>query len=154
MPVRTQQEQMRARSMQRVPTVHHRSIPETAGGAIPHEAPSPLVALARRIREEQGVEGLKEFIAAMTPFAAPNELRNMASSFGVDYDGIMAQKSPAYRAGEHEHGERRTGGNMGTMGNMGGMMPLMQLMRMLPMLQGMMRGGGDMSALFKMMGGA
>lgn len=45
----------------------------------------PLVKLARRIRSEQGAEQLKAFLQAMTPFFAPNELKNIAEDFGVEF---------------------------------------------------------------------
>ena len=46
-------------------------------------AQTPLASLSRRIREEQGISGLRDFLIAMGPFTAPNELRAVASGFGM-----------------------------------------------------------------------
>lgn len=48
----------------------------------------PLMLLARRIREEQGASSVREFLTAMTPFAAPGELRNVADTFGIPFTSI------------------------------------------------------------------
>lgn len=53
---------------------------------------SPLKALASRIRQEQGAKGLSDFIGAMVPFAAPNELNSIAESFGMDVESILERK--------------------------------------------------------------
>ena len=47
---------------------------------------SPLLKLARRIREEQGPEQVKAFLEAMRPFAAPYELKNIGDGFGISFD--------------------------------------------------------------------
>ena len=47
---------------------------------------SPLLRLARRIREEQGPEQTRAFLEAMRPFAAPNELKKIGEGFGIEFD--------------------------------------------------------------------
>lgn len=47
---------------------------------------SPLLQLARRIREEQGAEQTRAFLRAMVPFAAPGELKNVSEGFGIPFD--------------------------------------------------------------------
>ena len=64
-----------------------------SGGAERREEPSPLNAVAKRIRDEQGESGLRDFLAAMEPFAAPNELKSTAERFGLDYREILAKKN-------------------------------------------------------------
>ena len=49
---------------------------------------TPLMLLARRIREEQGAASVRDFLTAMLPFAAPGELRNAAEAFGIPFEGI------------------------------------------------------------------
>ena len=65
-------------------TVSGRNVPprRAAGGG---EA-SPLLLLARRIREEQGPEQTRAFLEAMRPFAAPNELKRIGEGFGIEFD--------------------------------------------------------------------
>ena len=67
------------------------------------EEASPLIAMSRRIRDEQGVDGLRQFLAAMGPFAAPNELKTTAARFGMDYESILSANSEQ-RAGETRRG--------------------------------------------------
>ena len=59
-----------------------------------NEEVMPLVKLARRIRAEQGAAQLKAFLQAMTPFFAPNELKNIAADFGVAYPEASPKASP------------------------------------------------------------
>ena len=49
---------------------------------------SPLLQLARRIREEQGAEQTRAFLRAMVPFAAPGELKNVSEGFGIPFDPV------------------------------------------------------------------
>lgn len=165
MPIRTQGNRgaRPGAGAQRVPSNAHRTVPEAAAE---RETVSPLHLMARRIREEQGVEGLTAFLAAMTPFAAHYELKNIALSFGLDYESISYQRHDL----RGEEKRRQTpdvnmadimsmlgamngaggGRNMGANGNLGSMM---QFMRLMPMLQNMQRGGGDIAQMLKMMGG-
>lgn len=43
----------------------------------------PALLLARRIRREQGIEQVKQFLAAMEPFLAPYERSSIAGQMGV-----------------------------------------------------------------------
>ena len=140
-------------------------------GGRPQETPaggeqkpvSPLVNMARRIRGEQGVSGLREFIRAMEPFAAPNELRSLANDFDLDYEAL---RQPPRSAAPNGGGGMNApfgidpqffqimqlmqlmngmGMNSGARphpnGGMNDPMQLMQLMRIMPLLNGAMNGG-------------
>lgn len=76
--------------MQRVPTRQRQFVPNGNAAKRPQggEA-SPFLRIARRIREEQGIEQLRAFLAAMVPFVAPNELKGVCAGFGLDYDSIV-----------------------------------------------------------------
>lgn len=78
--------------MQRIPM---RNLPP--GNAPQGEDTSPLLKLARRIREEQGAEQVREFFIAMTPFVAPGELRFAAAGFGIEPEALSrgAQRKEA-----------------------------------------------------------
>ncbi|MBR4636793.1 MAG: hypothetical protein IKO51_10650 [Clostridia bacterium] len=89
----------RRAQMQRVPS---RQNGTAAAEAERGGSPSPLLSMARRIRDEQGVSGLRDFLSAMAPFSAPNELRSVAEGFGMDYDEIKA------RRGSREQDQRST----------------------------------------------
>ena len=106
-------------------------------------APSPLLELSRRIRNEQGVSGLRDFLAAMAPFSAPNELRSVAEGFGMDYDAILDQR----RSGREAAGRGGyTGNDARTEDFPGGRPPLgrmqdgfanaPQLMQLMSLMQG------------------
>lgn len=143
------------RSFSGGPDRNRRALPAEAG-----PGPSPLAALARKIRSEQGAAGLSEFIAAMAPFAAPNELRALAEELGVEYEPFVRQPEPAQ---EQYSQPRSAGGGPDIMR----MMQLMQLMngmkgggrqgmdpmQLFALLGGMQGGGPDLSQLSKMMGG-
>lgn len=154
----------------RVPSSAHKTLSEiverpNAG----EDGASPLVLLARRIRAEQGIEGLKAFLGAMKPFAAPYELKNIALSFGLDYENITRSERPAHAQTEGQGAPDMGMMNMLNMMNalngangasgaknrnpMGDMGAVMQLARLMPLMQSMKHGGGDISQLFKMMQG-
>ena len=172
--------------MQRVPTRQRQTMPadRQQGGRQQHNETTPALLLARRIREEQGVEQLKAFLAAMEPFVAPNELRSISSGFGINYDMLVNQHKTHnaahgnanphgianFNGNANSHGNANFNGNNGNnfpmqtgMPNMGmpGMGPFrgnggnqLQMMQMLMNMQGLMKGGkGDMSQIFKLMGG-
>lgn len=118
------------------------------------EERSPLLLLARRIREEQGAEGLRAFLHAMEPFAAPYELKNLASRFGMEHapSGSTAQNN-GFSANQNNAFSMRSGGfsphnnqnnyNMSGAGGMNGapMSPSMgfdpNLIRMMQLMNGM-----------------
>ena len=150
--------------MQRVPS---RQNGTAAGEAERNAAPSPLLGMARRIRDEQGVSGLRDFLSAMAPFSAPNELRSVAEGFGMDYDEIKTQHSreqfaqPAPQPAFPQNGmgfDPRLLNMMQQPARPNRGMDPMQLMQLIPMLQGMKNGGGgpniaNLAQLMKMMGG-
>lgn len=117
---------------QRYPT---RSLPQR----LPQKDPGapPLLALARRIREEQGAERLREFIAAMRPFAAPNELKRLAEDFGVDYDSL-----PKREEDRSAHREQGRPGN-----------DPMKLISDIMRISGAMQSGGDIGKLIGLLSG-
>ena len=131
---------------------------------------SPVLMLARRIREEQGVEQVSAFLRAMIPFAAPNELKRIAESFGIPYDRI-SQKPQQHRndGGEEQRYQQKpnnTGFNNNIpfhqQNNMNATNPMnsmnqnpqqMQMLNTLMQMQGLMGGGkADPMQLLRMMG--
>jgi|GEM_PF-284031 len=95
-----------------------------------NEERSPLLLLARRIREEQGAEGLKAFFSAMQPFAAPYELKNIAERFGMENpirsnaqkQGSTSEPNAAFSASKGGFSAPNNGGfNMNGMSGMNGM---------------------------------
>ena len=114
--------------------------------ARPQEAEDThLHALAKRIRAEQGAEGLRDFLAAMGPFAAPNELKTLAAEFGMDYDIIAEQKRgesarPAAQAGTNAQAAAPGFGMNAPFQADPQMNQIMQIMRLMPMLK-MLSGG-------------
>ncbi|MBO4563273.1 MAG: hypothetical protein J5772_06655 [Clostridia bacterium] len=76
--------------MQRIPS---RTAPRSAGTQ-KQEEPSPMLRIARRIREEQGAEQVRAFLAAMLPFAAPNEIRRIGEGFGIPFESIESLRAP------------------------------------------------------------
>lgn len=132
------------------------TVPEEAKA----EERSPMLLLARRIREEQGVEGLRAFLLAMEPFAAPYELKNLAERFGMEHPvrGNTAQKqgnysepSAAFFAENENFSTRNNSGfNMNGMNGMNGtggtrQNPTMgfdpNMIRMMQMMNGAGSGG-------------
>ncbi|MBR5718193.1 MAG: hypothetical protein IKX16_04170 [Clostridia bacterium] len=90
--------------MQRIPT---KNVPMRRAEQNGEEH-SPLLKLARRIREEQGVEQVKSFLIAMKPFAAPNEIKHVADGFGIEYGSIesASNTSGAAEGGGRENQKR------------------------------------------------
>lgn len=66
------------------------------------ELSSPMLHMARRVRSEQGIEQLKSFLVAMEPFSAPNELRSISLSFGMDYDSLPRQRHSQQNQPPHQ----------------------------------------------------
>lgn len=110
---------------------------------------SPALLMARRVNTEQGTQQLKAYLLAIEPFVAPNELRNISGSFGLDFDSIErpVKQTPASE-------KNRKQGNTGSMnmGNMGGNNQ-MQMLQMMMNMQKLMKGGGDISQIMKFMSG-
>lgn len=126
--------------MQRVPS---RQTPPNVQKNIPrlNEA-SPALLMARRIRDEQGIEQLKKFLIAVEPFVAPYELRNISSGFGIEYDSLIYERR-INNSPQMNHGSQ--GANKGNSNQM-------RLMQMLMNMQGVAKGGKpDMMNLLKMM---
>ncbi len=122
--------------MQRLPT---RSIP-----AREHEGakePSALMLLARKIREEQGPEQVKDFLNAMRPFAAPGELKRAAENFGIEIE-------------LYDNFRDRGQANAGRKDNMGNDNDKMKMLNTLFQLRGLMQGGSiDPVKLMSLLGG-
>ena len=122
----------------------------------------PLLMLARRIREEQGTEGLRAFIIAMEPFAAPYELKNIAARFGMEHhtptraepkQGAAANAGAAFSYHSVPNGFQSGAGNMngagGAQQNAGiGFDP--NLFRMMQMMNGMGQNGGNMNQMMQL----
>lgn len=145
--------------MQRVPTRQRQFVPNGNAAKRPQggEA-SPFLRIARRIREEQGIEQLRAFLAAMVPFVAPNELKGVCAGFGLDYDSIvlLRNEQTSRQASRMNRGESASGnvnaGGMNPFGAAGGQQ--MQLIQMLMGMQNIMKSGkGDISRIMNMMGG-
>lgn len=98
--------------MQRVPTRQRQFVPNGNAAKRPQggEA-SPFLRIARRIREEQGLEQLRAFLAAMVPFVAPNELKGVCTGFGLDYDSIvlLRNEQTSRQASRMNRGESASG---------------------------------------------
>lgn len=110
---------------------------------------SPALLMARRVNTEQGVQQLKAYLLAIEPFVAPNELRNISGSFGLDFDSIErpVKQTPA----PEKNRKQSSMGGMNT-GSMGGNNQ-MQMLQMIMNMQKLMKGGGDISQIMKFMGG-
>lgn len=145
---------------------------------VPEEAKkeerSPLLLLARRIREEQGADGLKAFLIAMEPFAAPFELKNLAAQFGMEHhvragaaqgQANASDRNTAFSSPEGGFSAQNNGGfnmngmnGMGGAGGMGGAQPNRgmgfdpNLFRMMQMMNG--AGGGSGSGGMNGMNGS
>lgn len=127
--------------MQRIPSGRMPS-----GQAQPAEEPSPLLRLARRIREEQGSEQVRAFLAAMAPFAAPNEIRRVGESFGISRESLeyeMQKRAPQPQKPQNTNNQQ----------SMNGMMNQLNQLRTIMQLSGMLKNGGDPSALLNLLGG-
>ena len=101
-----------------------------------------LMMMAKRVYQEQGMEQLKAFIVAIEPFVAPNELRTICSSFGLNFESLprnAKQQQAQTVPGSHAQGS--------------GSRNQMQMLQMLMSMQNMSKGGMDISQLMKMMGG-
>lgn len=138
------------------------------------EERSPLLLLARRIREEQGVDGLKAFLSAMQPFAAPYELKNLAERFGMEHhirenaaqrQGSAATQNAAFSASGGFSAQNNGGSfNVNGVGGMGGAQPNSNtgfdpnLIRMMQMMNGAGNSagsggmnGGNMNQMMQLM---
>ena len=112
---------------------------------------SPLLKLARRVREEQGVEQLKAFLTAMIPFAAPNEIRRVSEGFGIPFERISERRGTAdNREGRQDCFSRlqQDGGNR----QGSGVNPGLNMIRTLMQLRGAMNGAPDPKLLMELMG--
>lgn len=127
--------------MQKMPA---RNMPRSAAGNYPEE-PSPMLRLARRIREEQGVEQLRAFLAAMAPFSAPNEIRHIGEDFGIPFESIEAERRRKEEPSRVQPAPRQDSGGSR-------MADQMNQIGMLLKLAGMMKNGGDMMDLINMFG--
>lgn len=105
---------------------------------------SPALLLARRVRSEQGVEQLKAYLLAVEPFVAPNEIRTISAAFGLNFDSL--QRPDVQRSGSSQSGFQENGAGSGSRNQF-------QMLQMLMNMQNMMKSGGDISQLMKMMGG-
>ena len=138
------------------------------------EERSPLLLLARRIREEQGADGLKAFLSAMQPFAAPYELKNLAERFGMEHhirenaaqrQGSAAAQNAAFSASGGFSAQNNGGSfNVNGAGGMGGAQPNSNtgfdpnLIRMMQMMNGAgnsagsgSMNGGNMNQMMQLM---
>lgn len=110
---------------------------------------SPALLMARRVNTEQGTQQLKAYLLAIEPFVAPNELRNISGSFGLDFDSI---EKPVRQTSAPEKNKKQSSTGSMNMGNMGGNNQ-MQMLQMMMNMQKLMQGGGDISQIMKFMGG-
>ncbi|MDY5001078.1 MAG: hypothetical protein SO122_01200 [Eubacteriales bacterium] len=98
--------------------------------------------MAKRVYQEQGMEQLKAFVVAIEPFVAPNELRTICSSFGLNFESLP-------RNAKQQQAQTVPGGHAQGSGSRN----QMQMLQMLMSMQNMSKGGMDISQLMKMMGG-
>lgn len=137
--------------MQRIPSrqrqnLHASKMPNKPSSS---NETSPVLLMARRIRTEQGVEQLKSFLAAMEPFVAPNELRTICNGFGINFDLLEKPVKQQQQSVPQTQGMPSI---MNPLQAMAGRNQF-QLIQMLMNMQGMMKGGNDISQIIKMMGG-
>ncbi|MCR5808019.1 MAG: hypothetical protein K6G56_00500 [Clostridiales bacterium] len=112
---------------------------------------SPLLRLARRIREEQGAERVREFLAAMMPFAAPGEIRHISEGFGIPFESVENAgrrrnnnrngQSAEERLSLDDRPQRASQSDQG-----------MNMLRTLMQLKGLMNGAPDPRTLMELMG--
>lgn len=107
---------------------------------------SPMLRLARRIRQEQGAEQVKAFLAAMTPFSAPNEIKRIGENFGIPFESIENErmKREPVRQNAPNAGAVRPANQMDQLDRINRLRTLMQL-------AGMMKNGGDPMALINLL---
>ncbi len=124
--------------MQRMPT---RNLPPRSAEQAADD--SPMLKMARRIRSEQGTEQVRAFLAAMTPFSAPNEIRRIGEDFGISFESIereSTRQAPMPRPRQQQSGPNQ-------------MMDQLNQLKMLMQRSVMMKNGGDPSALLNLLGG-
>ena len=116
-----------------------------AANAEKHSA-SPMYLVAKRIADEQGRDRLKDFLLAMRPFAAPNELISIGKSFGVDIESIPDPKAVA-RTNNSTQSEQNKPANTQktapTQFQMTPQSPQLQMLQTIITLQNMMGRGGS-----------
>lgn len=105
---------------------------------------SPMLRMARRIRQEQGSEQVKAFLAAMTPFSAPNEIRRIGESFGISFESIELERSRQTRQPPMQPPMQQP---HNAVNQTNAMMNQINQLKMLMQLSGMMKNGGDPTAL-------
>ncbi|MBE6032628.1 MAG: hypothetical protein E7224_05490 [Clostridiales bacterium] len=75
--------------MQRMPPNYStRRLPGNRG----FEEASPALRMAERIRNEQGLQGARDYLAAMEPYLAPGERRHIAERLGVELPRPMENR--------------------------------------------------------------
>lgn len=122
---------------------------QNSGQSIPA---SPALAMARRIRNEQGLDRARQYLVAMEPFLAPAERAHIAQQIGVTLPTPSAQQSAPpftqkqspFNAGQQPPFSGMPFGQAGGMPFMGkgGSMNPWQMMQMLSGLGGMGKKGG------------
>ena len=117
--------------------------------------------LGRSIQREQGLQGVRAYVAAMVPFLAPHEHMELAQALGVpcsapreDSPPPPPQHQPPQPNGNS--GNSMGGGsmnnpgnpsNMGNMNQMGNMAQMMQMLNQFSGMQGGSPGGGGMNPM-------
>ena len=116
-----------------------------AANAEKHSA-SPMYLVAKRIADEQGIDRLKDFLSAMRPFAAPNELINIGKSFGVEIGSVQEPKAAA-RTNNSTQSEQikpaNTQKSAPAQFQMTAQSPQLQMLQTIMTLQNMMGRGGN-----------
>lgn len=129
--------------MQRIPT---RSItPARDQSRQRADEPSPMLRLARRIREEQGVDQVRAFLAAMKPFAAPNEIKHIGEGFGIAYESIEREMARNSGRNVREQGPDH--------GSVNGAANGLNMIKTVMQIQGLMKNGADAEKLISMLRG-
>lgn len=108
---------------QAVSTVH-------SGGNV-----SPALQMAKKVYQEQGTEQLKLFLAAMEPFIAPNELKNICIGFGIDIEKIIVKINHKSQMSGKQNANQ------------------LQLLQLIMSMQNMGKSGIDMGKIMKLMTG-
>lgn len=121
--------------MQKVPVKQSESKSQAVSTVHSGGNTSPALQMAKKVYQEQGIEQLKLFLAAMEPFVAPNELKNICDGFGIDIGSIPVKSSRKPQMSGKQNANQ------------------LQLIQLIMGMQNMGKNGMDMGKIMKLMSG-
>jgi len=108
--------------------------------------------LGRSIQREQGLQGVRAYVAAMAPFLAPHEHMELAQALGVPCPA--SREEPLSPPPQHPPTAQQppppngnSGNNMGGMNQMGNMAQMMQMLNQFSGMQGNTPGAGGLNPM-------